>query len=111
MIVDVCIAMTCLYHFPYQRTPLHVAAYHGRKEVVEYLVQKGADTNIEDINGVSNSKLELLMGVHFLACEKGLCVPNIYGHSCHPKHTPSTAYIAISKDVHIHIHILSFPDQ
>ena len=35
-------------------TPLHVAAQRGERiSIVEYLVDKGADINIEDDNGVS----------------------------------------------------------
>ena len=37
----------------YQQTPLHVAASKGRDYMVEYLVEKGADMNIKDKNGVS----------------------------------------------------------
>ena len=39
--------------FSYQQTPLHVAASKGRKYAVECLVQKRADMNIEDKEGVS----------------------------------------------------------
>ena len=33
-------------------TPLHLAAQRGRYNLVGYLVDKGADVNIRDINGV-----------------------------------------------------------
>ena len=42
-----------------QQTPLHVAVSKGRDYMVEYLVEKGADMNIKDKNGVS-VKLYLL---------------------------------------------------
>ena len=33
-------------------TPLHLAAESGRIKVVKYLVERGADINIQDENGV-----------------------------------------------------------
>ena len=39
--------------FSSQQTPLHVAVSKGRDYMVEYLVEKGADMNIKDKNGVS----------------------------------------------------------
>ena len=37
-------------------SPLHVAAKKGECcEIVEYLVNKGTDINIEDFNGVSDT--------------------------------------------------------
>ena len=39
--------------FSYQQTPLHVAVSKGRDYTVEYLVEKGADMDIKDKNGVS----------------------------------------------------------
>ena len=37
-------------------TPLHVAAKKGESlDIVEYLIDKGADINIKDYNGVSES--------------------------------------------------------
>ena len=37
-------------------TPLHVAANKGESlEIVEYLIHKGADINIKDYNGVSET--------------------------------------------------------
>ena len=34
-------------------TPLHLAAESGRVKVVNYLCDKGADTNIQDDDGVN----------------------------------------------------------
>ena len=34
-------------------TPLHMAAIGGHKDTVEYLINKGADIGIKDVNGVS----------------------------------------------------------
>ena len=34
-------------------TPLHLAAESARIKIVEYLVDKGADVNIQDCNGVN----------------------------------------------------------
>ena len=34
-------------------TPLHVAAERGHPRIVEYLVDKGADIDIQDKNGVN----------------------------------------------------------
>ena len=36
----------------HQITPLHVAAERGHPRIVEYLVDKGADIDIQDKNGV-----------------------------------------------------------
>ena len=36
----------------YQMTPLHVAAERGFVKIVDYLVGKGADIEIQDKNGV-----------------------------------------------------------
>ena len=41
----------------YQCTPLHVAASKGRDYTVKWLVHKGADMDIKDNNGVSETKL------------------------------------------------------
>ena len=49
------IIATLLVTFSYQKTPLHVAASKGRDYTVECLVKKGADMNIKDKNGVSES--------------------------------------------------------
>ena len=37
----------------YQQTPLHVVANYGHDYMAEYLVEKGADMNIINKNGVS----------------------------------------------------------
>ena len=37
-------------------TPLHCAAPHGHVDVVRYLVDKGADLNIKDEDGVSEQE-------------------------------------------------------
>ena len=37
---------------PHQVTPLHVAAERGHPRIVEYLVGKGADIDIQNNNGV-----------------------------------------------------------
>ena len=37
----------------YQRTPLHMAVEGGHVEIIKYLVQKGAQVNIQDEAGVS----------------------------------------------------------
>lgn len=37
----------------YQMTPLHVAAERGYIKIVDYLVWKGADINIQEKDGVS----------------------------------------------------------
>ena len=45
--------------FSLQQTPLHVAASHGHCNIVEYLVQQGADVSIKDNNGVSVTMLPM----------------------------------------------------
>ena len=37
---------------PHQMTPLHSAAREGKEGTVQLLIEKGADMNIKDINGV-----------------------------------------------------------
>ena len=37
----------------YQHTPLHIAAGNGYKRTTERLIEKGADFNIQDNDGVS----------------------------------------------------------
>ena len=36
-----------------ENTPLHRAAYYGRKETAELLIAKGADVNAKDKDGVT----------------------------------------------------------
>ena len=48
-------------------TPLHLAAQRGRYNLVGYLVDKDADVNIQDINGVRL----ILCAVCSHATEKG----------------------------------------
>ena len=47
--------------FSHQQTPLHVAANNDRDYTVEFLVKKGADMNIKDKNGVSESLLPMVV--------------------------------------------------
>ena len=44
---------TDTYLFFYQRTALHIAAREGRDYIAECLVNKEANVNIQDENGVS----------------------------------------------------------
>ena len=37
----------------HQWTPLHAASFRGNIETVKYIVEKGADVNIKDDQGVS----------------------------------------------------------
>ena len=41
-----------IFLFLHQMTPLHLAAESGRIKMVNYLVEQGADVNIQDNNGV-----------------------------------------------------------
>ena len=41
--------------FSYQQTPLHLAASNAHDYTVEWLVKKGADMNIKDKKGVSET--------------------------------------------------------
>ena len=46
------------YHSLHQMTPLHVAAEKGEcLDIVKYLISKGADINITDDSGVSETTL------------------------------------------------------
>jgi len=61
----------------HQWTPLHVASFRGNTETVEYIVEKGADVNIKDDQGVSESmRLQLYCSldrsVPFTVC----CLPS-----------------------------------
>lgn len=44
---------TGFIYYSNQKTPLHLAAVEGHVDTVKYLVNKGVDINIKDINGVS----------------------------------------------------------
>ena len=46
--------------FLYQRTPLYIAAKEGYEYTVKYLVQKGADANLTDNEGVSMWKIQAI---------------------------------------------------
>ena len=52
---------TFLVTFSYQKTPLHIAASKGRDYTVECLVKKGADINIKDKTGVSETILLMIV--------------------------------------------------
>ena len=48
-------------------TPLHVAAAKGdRLNIVKYLISKGADINIKDYNGVSETILLIQQRVSYI---------------------------------------------
>lgn len=49
--VHVYMTYKLLYHLP-QPTPLHKAAMKGNLEIVKYLVDRGANVNSVDHNGV-----------------------------------------------------------
>ena len=49
------IIATLFVIFPYQKTPLHVAASNRRDYTVECLTKKKADINIKDITGVGEN--------------------------------------------------------
>ena len=50
--------LSAIFFFcPYQQTPLHIATREGYKLTVESLVDKGANTNIQDKAGVSMKTL------------------------------------------------------
>ena len=62
---------TFLVYSSHQKTPLHRAAHGGHVDTVRYLVDKGADPNIKDPDGVSereytaDCKLLLLVRICF----------------------------------------------
>ena len=64
--VDFCLTLTVLFFFLlHQMTPLHLAAKKGgRSNIVNHLVDKGADINIQDTHfGVSETILCILTTV------------------------------------------------
>lgn len=46
-------AKFCFFNSPHQMTPLHKAAVQGHVDTLQYLLDKGADIDIKDCNGVS----------------------------------------------------------
>ena len=60
MLLFVCL-FVCLFVFSTQRTLLHVAASNGRDYTVGWLVEKGADINIKDKNGVCEIVFQMLV--------------------------------------------------
>ena len=52
------------YNFPlYQQTPMHTAAKNGNEFIRKGLIMLGADINIKDKNGVSET---ILLVVHII---------------------------------------------
>lgn len=48
----------------YQITPIHLAAYYGREEVVLYLVESGADINALKTSGIRTALLTAIWKRH-----------------------------------------------
>ena len=63
----------------YQRTPLHIAVKEGKGHTVKFLVEKGADINIKDKNGVS----EIISGIADFVCfiTRHLCPERMLIHT------------------------------
>ena len=61
----------CFFDSPHQVTPLHIAANSGQVETVRWLVEQGADVNIQTNEGVgeyeytAHFKLVLMLRVSF----------------------------------------------
>ena len=53
MIATFVVFMFCLSLYFHQMTPLHMAAEKGSTYIVRYLIDQGADINIQDLNGVN----------------------------------------------------------
>ena len=61
-----CSYCTVVVYFPLQRTPLHVAAREGYKYTVKSLVEKGANINLKNKDGVSVTRLLVASRLIFL---------------------------------------------
>lgn len=55
------VGTTLVYFLFHQMTPLHMAAGQGCVETVKCIVDKGADINIQDYNGVMLVNLLILL--------------------------------------------------
>ena len=80
---------SCLVKDPHADTPLHVAALHGNKSIVEYLIDE-ADCDAESRNAYQNTPLHRAAGRGHLEVVKYLvedkqCDPMC---TCHWKRTP-----------------------
>ena len=55
-VVRLLIARGCQVHAQYNtgQTPLHLASYFQHKEVIKYLVSKGASLTIQDNDGINS---------------------------------------------------------
>lgn len=42
-----------LHRTGFGNTSLHLAAHHGYEEIIEALIENGADVNVQNINGVT----------------------------------------------------------
>jgi hypothetical protein len=47
------------------QTPLHIAAQHGKKEIVEYLLENGANPNEKDVREGKYDQLIVDEAMHF----------------------------------------------
>jgi len=48
----------------YKERPIHIAAYYGRTNIIEYLVSKGADIDAESLGGSSTALLVAIWKKH-----------------------------------------------
>ncbi len=53
-------------------TCLHMAAYIGREDITETLLENGADPNIGD-DSVSLEPCRLILVMHFNLCKRSMC--------------------------------------